>query len=137
VGLAKYFARKFAVGGTARFVAKAYFFALRNNVFDIENCSTKNGLEAEIDKIVQFSLAVRFRMNPNHVHANQIYNVFKQGTESGLGSVEIWDSQVPMFVIQAPKGAFHGSQEFDGRPMGEDAAALPWQGERSRPHRRG
>ena len=54
-----------------------------------------------------------------------------------LGSVEIWDSQVPMFVIQAPKGAFHGSQEFDGRPMGEDAAALPWQGERSRPHRRG
>jgi hypothetical protein len=89
VGLAKYFARKFAVGGTARFVAKAYFFALRNNVFDIENCSTKNGLEAEIDKIVQFSLAVRFRMNPNHVHANQIYNVFKQGTESGLVGLTI------------------------------------------------
>lgn len=39
-----------------------------------------------------------------------------------------------MFVIQAPKGDFHGSQELDGRPMGEDAAALPGQGERSRPH---
>ena len=42
-----------------------------------------------------------------------------------LGSVEIQDSQRAFFVIQAPKGDFHGSQELDGCPMGEDSAALP------------
>jgi hypothetical protein len=43
---------------------------------------------------------------------------------SELGSVEIQDSQVGMFVIQAPKGVWHAPIRFDRRPVGEDGAAL-------------
>jgi N-methylhydantoinase B/oxoprolinase/acetone carboxylase alpha subunit len=39
----------------------------------------------------------------------------------GLGSVEIWDSQLSLFVIQA----LDGSLCIDCRPMGEDGTALP------------
>ncbi|MDH2406855.1 hypothetical protein QCM77_44565, partial [Bradyrhizobium sp. SSUT18] len=41
-----------------------------------------------------------------------------------LGSVEIQDSQIGTSVIQAPKGVLDAAIRFDGRPVGEDAAAL-------------
>ena len=41
-----------------------------------------------------------------------------------LGSVEIQDSQIRKFVIQAPKGVWHAPIRFDRRPVGEDGAAL-------------
>ncbi|MDH2357811.1 hypothetical protein QCM80_46100, partial [Bradyrhizobium sp. SSUT112] len=43
---------------------------------------------------------------------------------AGLGSVEIQDSQIGTSVIQAPKGVLDAAIRFDGRPVGEDAAAL-------------
>lgn len=84
MGLAKFAARKGAVGGTARWVADCFFGAYANNIFDIENCSTKDGLEREIDKIVQFSLAVRFESKPHHSHVEAIYEFFNTGDENGL-----------------------------------------------------
>jgi hypothetical protein len=35
-----------------------------------------------------------------------------------LGSVENQDSQIGMFVIQAPKGVWHAAIRFDRRPVG-------------------
>jgi hypothetical protein len=41
-----------------------------------------------------------------------------------LGSVEIQDSQIGMFVIQAPKGVWHAPIRFDRCPVGKDGAVL-------------
>lgn len=84
MGLGKFFARKGAVGGTARWVADAFFGALANDAFDFQNCSSSEGLEAELDKIVQYALAVRFQTNPNNPDAQQIYQSYKRGAERGL-----------------------------------------------------
>ena len=84
MGLGKFMARKGAVGGTARWVADAFFGALANKVFDIENCSTKSGLEVEINKIVEYGLAHRFQSNPNHPDASAIYDSYKRGHDRGL-----------------------------------------------------
>ncbi|MGJ0391579.1 MAG: hypothetical protein ACR650_02270, partial [Methylocystis sp.] len=48
---------------------------------------------------------------------------------SGLGSVGNRDSSFQLVMIQALDEPIR----FDRRPMGEDGAALSWQGERSRP----
>ncbi len=77
-------ARKGAVGGTARWVADAFWGAVGNKIFDIKNCSTNAGLEAEIDKIVQYGLAHRFQSNPSHPDANAIYDTYKRGHDRGL-----------------------------------------------------
>ena len=42
-----------------------------------------------------------------------------------LGLVEVYDSLRRKFVIQACDGQTY----FDGRAMGEDGTALPWQGQ--------
>lgn len=84
MGLGKYLARKGAIGGTARWVADAFWGAMSNNILDVTNCSTQQGLEKEIDKVVQFALAVRFKTNPTHHHANQIYNIYKNSSSKGL-----------------------------------------------------
>jgi hypothetical protein len=44
--------------------------------------------------------------------------------ENALGPVEIQDSQIGIFVIQAPKGVWHAPIRFDRRPVGKDGAAL-------------
>ena len=84
MGLGKYLARKGAIGGTARWVADAFWGAMGSNILDVANCSTQDGLEEEIDKLVQFALAVRFQNNPTHHHANEIYNAYKSGSDRGL-----------------------------------------------------
>lgn len=85
MGLAKWAARKGAVGGTARWVAKAYHAALNDDAIDVSKCDTVEDLE----KIVIFSLAVRFNSNPHHPHANEIYNAWCSDEVSldGLGSL--------------------------------------------------
>ena len=70
--------------GTARWVADAFFGAMGSNILDVKNCSTQTGLDEEIDKVVQFALAVRFQNNPTHYHANEIYNFYKNGSDKGL-----------------------------------------------------
>ena len=45
-----------------------------------------------------------------------------------LGSVENYGiSLATASVVQAPKGVWHGSVQFDGRAMGQDAIVLPGQ----------
>ena len=89
MGLGKYLARKGAIGGTARWVADAFWGAMGNHILDMVNCSTQEGLEEEIDKVVQFALAVRFQNNPTHYHANEIYNFYKNGSDRGLVGLTI------------------------------------------------
>ena len=77
MGLGKYLARKGAVGGTARFVAQGFWGAISQNILNVNNCVTQEGLEQELDNVVQFCLAVRFRSNPHHPDVGAIYNNWK------------------------------------------------------------
>lgn len=84
MGLGQYLARKGAIGGTARWVVDAFFGALANDVININDCSTQEGLDIQIDNIVKFSLAIRFQNDPTHFHANEIYKFFLNGGDKGL-----------------------------------------------------
>jgi len=86
MGLGKYLARKGAIGGTARWVADAFWGAMGNNIVNVKNCSTQKGRAEEIDKVAQFALAVRFQSNPTHYHAYEIYNLYKTSSYRGLFS---------------------------------------------------
>lgn len=80
----KYLARKGSVGGTARWVAKAFFAALAEGVINIDNCATQTGLRGEIEKVVHFALAARFHFNPQHKHAQEILREYQNGAPKGL-----------------------------------------------------
>src|SRR4051794_18956881 len=54
-----------------------------------------------------------------------------------LGLVEVQGFALSGDVIQAPQGVWHGPLCSDGRPVGEDGAALPGQARRSGPNRDG
>jgi hypothetical protein len=87
MGLAQWAARKGAVGGTARWVAKAYHAALSGDVVDVGTC---NSVE-DLNKIIVYSLAVRFNSNPRHPHANEIYSEWlsEETSLNGLGSLRL------------------------------------------------
>lgn len=87
MGLTKWAARKGAVGGTARWVAKAYHAALSGDVVDVGTC---NSVE-DLNKIIVYSLAVRFNSNPHHPDANEIYSEWlsEETSLNGLGSLRL------------------------------------------------
>ena len=77
MGLGKYLARKGAVGSTARWVAQGFWGAIGSDILSADNFKTQEGVDRELDKIVQFCLAVRFQNNPHHPDAGAIYNDWK------------------------------------------------------------
>lgn len=81
MGLAKWAARKGAVGGTARWVAKGFWGAFANEVCELkaDNFRTQDGLDQELEKMVLFCLEIRFNGDPNHPHAIEIYEDWKDG----------------------------------------------------------
>jgi hypothetical protein len=100
MGLGKYLARKGAIGGTARFVANAFFFAFSNNLFDVRNCSTKAGLRVEIDRIVRVAINARFQSHPNHPDAEKIYKCFQENYKDGL-DVGLVDFTIAILQVEA------------------------------------
>lgn len=87
MALAKWAARKGAVGGTARWAAKAYHSAINGDTVDVSACNAVDDLK----KIVLFSLAVRFNANPHNPHADEIYSAWLSEDEglNGLGSLRL------------------------------------------------
>lgn len=82
--LGKYLARKGAVGSTARWVAQSFWRAIGCKIVNLENLKTQDGFEYELDKLVQFYIAVRFQNKPHHPDARAIYNNWKSRHGSGL-----------------------------------------------------
>ena len=80
----KFFARKGAVGGTARWVAQGFQSALVQGIFDVNNFTTQAGLEAEIEKLVEFELSIRFMANPSHRQRELIFNRWTDLPGKGL-----------------------------------------------------
>ena len=70
----------------------------------------------------------RLRELPDLI-ADEAWAEIRDSDDPTLGSVGIQDSHVGLVVIQAVDGPIR----FDGRPMGEDGAALSWQAGRSGP----
>ena len=81
MGFAKYFARKGAIGGTARWVADFFFHAYANQIIDVSNCSTKSGLRNEIDKVVKYSIQWRY---PEHNSGAAIQEFYDKSWQKGL-----------------------------------------------------
>lgn len=80
----KYLARRGAVGGTARWVAQGFHGAILNGIIDVGSWETDEGVEQEIDKIVQFCLMARFQDNPMHPDLASTYSNWKSRSEKGL-----------------------------------------------------
>ena len=51
MGILKFLARKGNIGQTARFVSFAFSYAIMNQLIDLENCQTDEGLKVELKKI--------------------------------------------------------------------------------------
>ena len=80
----RFFTRKGAVGGTARWVAQGFQSALVQGMFDVNNFTTQAGLEAEIEKLVEFELSIRFMANPSHRQRELIFNRWTDLPGKGL-----------------------------------------------------
>ena len=83
MGITKWITRKGAVGETARWVAQAFLYALSQQFFDPQNCKTREGMRAELEKIVGYALQVRFENDPNNPDLAQIVHLYET-SERGL-----------------------------------------------------
>lgn len=83
MGLLKWTARKGNVGGTARWVAKAFKFAIANELINTNNCKNRSGALEECGNVVMHALQVRFDGNMLHPHAEAI-GTYYYSTEGGL-----------------------------------------------------
>ena len=88
MALGKWMARKGAVGGTARFVAKGFWSAFENKLIDMDNLTSQRGLEEEIRKIVIVALNFRFAGNDDHPDYIAILNTYDSGV-AGLEALTI------------------------------------------------
>jgi len=84
----KWMARKGAVGGTARFVAKAFWSAFENKLIDMDNFSSPRGLDEEIRKVVIAALNFRFAGNVDHPDYRAILNTYDSSV-AGLEALTI------------------------------------------------
>ena len=73
----KWAARKGSIGSTARWTADAFWGGLSQQIIDIENVKTNEGLEVELDKLVEFALGVRFGGDVSHPELGQILSFYK------------------------------------------------------------
>ena len=84
----KWAARKGSIGSTARWTADAFWGGLSQQIIDIENVKTNEGLEIELDKLVEFALGVRFGGDVSHPELGQILSFYKS-LNPGLASFTI------------------------------------------------
>ena len=83
MGLGKWAARKGSIGGTARWVAKAFFGALGNQIIDPKNFATSEGAAEETHKIVVYALNARFH-GEYHPDAQEILSQYEEYFGPGL-----------------------------------------------------
>jgi len=77
MGVSKWITRKGDVGQTARWVAQAFMSALTKQIIEPKNCETREGMQAELEKIVAHALDVRFSAEPNHPSREQITRLYE------------------------------------------------------------
>lgn len=74
MGVAKEIARKGAIGATARWGAEVFFSYFAGHKFG--EFSTDEELRAEIDKLVEYALKVRFQGDLSHKDAQLIHEMY-------------------------------------------------------------
>ena len=85
MGFARFMARTFAVGGTARYVAKGFFAALRSGILNTENMGTEEGLNKELLELARYILGSRLREpTPEYFQMLQLYEEYTGPGLTGL-----------------------------------------------------
>ena len=85
MGFARFMARTFAVGGTARYVAKGFFAALRSGILNTENMETEEGLNKELLELARYILGSRLREpTPEYFQMLQLYEEYTGPGLTGL-----------------------------------------------------
>ena len=87
MGFARFMAKTFAVGGTARYVAKGFFAVLGAGILKTENMETEEGLNEELHSFARYILGSRMRgRNDEYQKMLQLY---EQNTGPGLTGLTI------------------------------------------------
>ncbi|MBM28237.1 MAG: hypothetical protein CME58_07640 [Halieaceae bacterium] len=85
MGFARFMARTFAVGGTARYVAKGFFAALGSGILNTENMETEEGLNKELLELARYILGSRLREpTPEYFQMLQLYEEYTGPGLTGL-----------------------------------------------------
>ncbi len=87
MGLSKVMARIFAVGGTARYVAKGFLAALGHGILNTENMETEEGLKEELHAVAQYILGSRLR-EPTDEYFTML-QIYEEHTGPGLTGLTI------------------------------------------------
>ena len=96
MGIGKWVARKGAVGGTARFVAKAYRHCLENKLINLED---NDGLSEGIQKVVITALDFRFSGDDAHPDYCEILDSFNYKREEHQELNDTWARGLEDFVV--------------------------------------
>ena len=84
MGFGKWAARKGSIGSTARWVAEAFWAALAQQVVDVGNVASDEGVKEEIRKVVNFALNARFGGDTSHADYLEIMNQYEEVFGPGL-----------------------------------------------------
>ena len=87
MGLTKVMARMFAVGGTARYVAKGFFVALGHGILNMDNMETEEGLKEELHEFAQYILISR--LNGPTAEFHKMLQLYEEYTGPGLTGLTI------------------------------------------------
>jgi hypothetical protein len=87
MGFARFMARTFAVGGTARYVAKGFFVALGHGILNTDNMETEEGLKEELHEFAQYILISR--LNGPTAEFHKMLQLYEEFTGPGLTGLTI------------------------------------------------
>ena len=89
MGFGKWAARKGSIGSTARWVAEAFWAALAQQVVDVGNVDSGEGLREEIRKVVEFALNARFGGDASHPDYSKILIQYEEVFGPGLSGFTV------------------------------------------------
>lgn len=84
MGMGTWMARKGAIGQTAQWVAQAFMGALGQQLIDIKNLDTDEGVNEEIRKVAVFALNARFNGDTDHPDYRDIIEQYDEVFGPGL-----------------------------------------------------
>ena len=88
MSLTTWMARKGAVGGTTRWTALFHNDAINNQTYNVDNFSTQEGINMEVNKLVETALHARQKVSSNE-DVELIRNIYQGAPLKGLVALTI------------------------------------------------